>query len=321
MNFKLRNFYILTIILILSSGCVRSRVDDSDSPMEAEDGAYSVADSDSIRPDMPEQKQTLEFASTEEAMEFMKKSGHWDRYQQGIIPEMAEYNLKYATGLLNNEYKRFIIVDKASMKVLLYDKYGVLERKYGMACARNFGTKHRRADSRTPEGFFSAEGIYDSTDWLFTDDNGVTSKKKGQFGPRFIRIKCPNTSQIGIHGTCAPWSIGGRSSHGCIRLTNENILDLVKLVEVGMPIIVSPGPRDMLVNEREGYYVPSVATVPGGKRAVAANISHTETKTVSDTVKATKTEDTLPDAEPSSTPTPAPAEESPAAPSQPETTE
>ena len=42
----------------------------------------------------------------------------------------------------------------------------------------NFGTKHEKGDSRTPEGLFSVEGIYDSTDWLFTDDDGVTSKKK-----------------------------------------------------------------------------------------------------------------------------------------------
>ena len=68
-----------------------------------------------------------------------------------------------------------------------------------MACAKNYGTKHKKADSRTPEGFFEVEGIYNSTDWLYTDDDGVTSKKKGQFGPRFIRLKIPVTSQIGIH--------------------------------------------------------------------------------------------------------------------------
>lgn len=90
---------------------------------------------------------------------------------------------------------------------------------------------------------------------MFTDDNGVTSKVKGQFGPRFIRLKIPTTSQIGIHGTCAPWSIGNRCSHGCIRITNENILELVEFVEVGMPIIVNPGRKDILVNMRDSIDV------------------------------------------------------------------
>lgn len=230
----------------------------------------SIADSVAYVKDTVEKKperRVLSFSTVSEALGHMRESGHWERYSNGIIPTMAYENIGYAVKLLNNEYDRFIIVDKATMKVILYNKYGEVLKKYGMACAKNYGTKHRKADSRTPEGFFTAEGIYDSTDWLFTDDNGVTSKKKGQFGPRFVRLRCPNTSQIGIHGTVAPWSIGHRVSHGCIRLTNENILDLVQYVQVGMPVIVSPGPRDMAVNESEGYYISSVTTIPGRKRA------------------------------------------------------
>lgn len=200
------------------------------------------------------------FATAEAAMEYMETSGHWDKFKDGIIPRMTRENLPYANKLLTSKYKRFIVVDKGKMKVQLYDRYGRKELEYGMACAKNFGTKHKKADSRTPEGFFSVEGIYDSTDWLFTDDNGVTSPKKGQFGPRFIRLRIPTTSQIGIHGTCAPWSIGSRASHGCIRVTNENILELVELVEVGMPVIVNPGSRDMRVNLEEGFDVPYITT-------------------------------------------------------------
>lgn len=203
---------------------------------------------------------TGKFATAEAAMEYMETSGHWDKFKDGIIPRMTRENLPYANKLLTSKYKRFIVVDKGKMKVQLYDRYGRKELEYGMACAKNFGTKHKKADSRTPEGFFSVEGIYDSTDWLFTDDNGVTSPKKGQFGPRFIRLRIPTTSQIGIHGTCAPWSIGSRASHGCIRVTNENILELVELVEVGMPVIVNPGSRDMRVNLEEGFDVPYITT-------------------------------------------------------------
>ena len=165
--------------------------------------------------------------------------------------------------LLNNQHDGFLIVDKESMQVALYDRYGREQLKYGIACVRNYGTKHKKGDSRTPEGFFSVEGIYDSTDWLFRDDNGKVSKVKGQFGPRFIRLLIPGTTQIGIHGTRAPGSIGLRCSHGCIRVTNDHILELVKHVKPGMPVIVSPSRRDEKVNVNEGNRIPWVSVAKG----------------------------------------------------------
>lgn len=216
------------------------------------------------------EKVLLEFASADDAIKYMEQSEHADKYRSGILPSIAKENLKYATKLLNNDFDRFLVVDKSEMTIFLFDKYGRREKSYKMACAKKYGTKHKKADSRTPEGFFSVEGIYDSTDWLFTDDYGKTSKVKGQFGPRFIRIKNPVTTQIGIHGTCAPWSIGGRVSHGCIRITNEQIMELVKLVEPGMPVIINPGPKDVYVNESEGYNIPVITIIPrpGRERSI-----------------------------------------------------
>lgn len=233
----------------------------------------------------------IHMPDTESQLEFMRSSGYWDRYASGILPKMAQEQPDYCERLLNNKFDRFIIVDKGKMKVFLYDRFGNIEKKYGMACAKNFGTKHKKGDSRTPEGFFSVEGRYNSTDWLFTDDDGVTSPKKGQFGPRFIRLLTPGTRAIGIHGTCAPWSIGGRSSHGCIRLTNDNIMELVDLVETGMPVIVSPGTRDMLVNHEEGFDIPSVTTEPGGRRITLSNAQKREAERRAKAAKTEKSEE------------------------------
>ena len=41
-----------------------------------------------------------------------------------------------------------------------------------------------------------------------------------------------------IHGTSQPWTIGTRVSSGCIRLTNDNIIDLYKRAGVGAKVIV-----------------------------------------------------------------------------------
>ena len=218
----------------------------------------------------------------------MDASGHKGEYANGLIPEVAKSSPEYARRLINSRYDKFIVVDKARMKVILYNHYGHEIVSYGMACAKNYGTKKGKADSRTPEGFFSVQGVYDSTDWLFTDDNGKTSKVKGQFGPRFIRLAIPGTSQIGIHGTCAPWSIGARASHGCIRVTNENIMQLVELVEPGMPVIVIPGKRDRKVNREEGNDIVYFPTSP--KYAVSAaerrEILGQKEETPSDTIPA-----------------------------------
>jgi lipoprotein-anchoring transpeptidase ErfK/SrfK len=43
-----------------------------------------------------------------------------------------------------------------------------------------------------------------------------------------------------IHGTNDPSTIGGRVSSGCIRMTNEDVIDLYSRVNVGTKVIVLP---------------------------------------------------------------------------------
>lgn len=244
-------FAILATIAFGScSGSSKSRENNSDS-------------SDSLiaeiqKPKVPEPgDSTFHFKGTEEILHYLDTSRNSEKYKSGIMPTIARETPDYADKLIFELYRHdnFIVVDKASMRVILYDKYGHVVKSYGMACAKNYGTKHKKADSRTPEGFFSLEGKYDSTNWLFTNDWGYTSPVRGQFGPRFLRLKTPVTHQIGIHGTGSPKSIGHRVSHGCIRITNENILELYGLVKPGIPIIVLPGPKDREVNRREGFHI------------------------------------------------------------------
>jgi lipoprotein-anchoring transpeptidase ErfK/SrfK len=41
-----------------------------------------------------------------------------------------------------------------------------------------------------------------------------------------------------IHGTNQPWTIGAKVSSGCIRLTNEDIIDLYSRAKIGAKVIV-----------------------------------------------------------------------------------
>lgn len=203
--------------------------------------------------EVEEIRQKLYFGSPEEAIEYMNSSQDSRLYAQGILHAMAYDSLEYCQKLLNSEFKYFIIVDKGNMRVKLYDQYGILKKSYRCACGKNYGNKRKKGDCRTPEGFFQAGSVKNSTDWHYTDENGKRSENPGQYGPRFIRIITPGYSSTGIHGTDAPWSVGGRRSHGCVRIKNENILELAKFVTKGMPIIVLPGEKDKEVNLREEH--------------------------------------------------------------------
>lgn len=211
--------------------------------------AAPAADTVPVQPAPPSEPEpeAVHFADTASFHEYIARSDSAAQYAEGIIPDIARHHLPYADSLVNDTTGNFIIVDKGGMKLRLYDRYGREQRKYGIACAKAYGAKRSRTDGRTPEGFFRVKGIYDSTDWLFTNDDGVTSPVKGQYGPRFIRI----VPRIGIHGTGAPWSIGHRTSHGCIRVLNDNILELVDLVGPNTPVIIIPGPRDLAANHAD----------------------------------------------------------------------
>jgi lipoprotein-anchoring transpeptidase ErfK/SrfK len=42
-----------------------------------------------------------------------------------------------------------------------------------------------------------------------------------------------------IHGTNEPWSIGLNASSGCIRMLNENVIELHAKVKLGAKVIVT----------------------------------------------------------------------------------
>ena len=46
-----------------------------------------------------------------------------------------------------------------------------------------------------------------------------------------------------IHGTNEPWSIGEQMSSGCIRMLNEDIVDLYERVPVGTTVLVKRNGR------------------------------------------------------------------------------
>lgn len=57
----------------------------------------------------------------------------------------------------------------------------------------------------------------------------------GPFGVLWMGLSKPH---YGIHGTNDPASIGHEVSHGCIRMQNEDVLDLSSYVPVGTRVTI-----------------------------------------------------------------------------------
>ena len=130
-----------------------------------------------------------------------------------------------------------IVVSKQKMTLTVYDENDKVLLQTKISCGKNFGNKTRRGDKKTPEGTFKINMIQESSSWTWDFKDG-RGKIKGAYGPYFLRLKTPITTMIGIHGTCYPELIGTRTSSGCIRIHNDVILKLVKLVKIGTPVTI-----------------------------------------------------------------------------------
>ncbi|MGE5654175.1 MAG: L,D-transpeptidase family protein [Bacillota bacterium] len=66
-----------------------------------------------------------------------------------------------------------------------------------------------------------------------------TPNPGGPFGPRWMRLNVPYGG-YGIHGTDNPSSIGTAASHGCVRMVNEQVIELYDIVPLGTQVRILP---------------------------------------------------------------------------------
>lgn len=133
---------------------------------------------------------------------------------------------------------RRLVVDKPAFRLYVIEGADTVHT-YRVCVGENFGQKQRAGDCRTPEGQFKIVSIENASGWPYRPKDG-RPVQWGCYGPWFMRLNCPQTRSIGIHGTRVPQSIGTRASEGCIRLRNEDLERLKAQCYVGMPVTVLP---------------------------------------------------------------------------------
>lgn len=70
----------------------------------------------------------------------------------------------------------------------------------------------------------------------------ISKAKWGEgFGGSWMGLNVP-WGQFGIHGTLDPYSLGWSSSHGCIRMNNDEVAELYKIIPIGTKVTIVDGP-------------------------------------------------------------------------------
>lgn len=136
-----------------------------------------------------------------------------------------------------------IVIKKALFQMLIFSD-GKLIMTYPVALGKNPGDKQRVGDCRTPLGEFTITSIKDSHTWEHDFADDTLGPIPGAYGPWFLALSTLASETrsgnawtgIAIHGTHNPASIGTRASEGCIRMYNQDVDSLKRMVRIGTPV-------------------------------------------------------------------------------------
>lgn len=93
----------------------------------------------------------------------------------------------------------------------------------------------------TPTGTFTVEDKHPDPEWEHPITGEVVpAGVENPLGSRWIGFWTDGVNQIGFHGTNQAELIGLAVSHGCIRMTNDDIEQMYEQVEVGTIVVVRP---------------------------------------------------------------------------------
>jgi lipoprotein-anchoring transpeptidase ErfK/SrfK len=97
--------------------------------------------------------------------------------------------------------------------------------------------------------------------------NGLPGGVDNPLGARALYLyRGGKDTYFRLHGTNEPDTIGTKVSSGCIRLFNQDIIDLYNRAPVGTPVVVlqeGEEPRAVAAADTDGYYDPYGAEPPG----------------------------------------------------------
>ncbi|HLH93227.1 MAG TPA: L,D-transpeptidase [Xanthobacteraceae bacterium] len=154
--------------------------------------------------------------------------------EEGAHPALDPKFLPQTVAYTGSEKPGTIIIDTPNRFLFLVEPGGVA-RRYGIGVGRPgfawAGVKEITAKREWPDWRPPPEMIARQP-YLPTFMAG------GPENPLGARAMYLGSSLYRIHGSNEPWTIGGAVSSGCIRMRNEDVIDLYSRVKVGTRVIV-----------------------------------------------------------------------------------
>jgi lipoprotein-anchoring transpeptidase ErfK/SrfK len=155
-----------------------------------------------------------------------------------IDPEMLRQRVDYSTG----EPLGTIVVDTAARHLYLVEgdgkamRYGIGVGKEGLAFA---GTAIIKRKAEWPH-WSPTKNMMDREPARYRHlASGMVGGLGNPLGPRALYLyQGDRDTLFRIHGTTEPETIGGAVSSGCIRLINQDIIDLYSRVKIGSRVVV-----------------------------------------------------------------------------------
>jgi lipoprotein-anchoring transpeptidase ErfK/SrfK len=148
--------------------------------------------------------------------------------RQPIRPKVRTRDLK------RGRYATVITIDQSSFRLRLFK---------GLRFSKSYGVAVGQPAYPTPRGLFSIANKAVNPTWTAPDSPWAGAYRnesvpggsaENPLKARWMGI----VNGVGIHGTGDPGSIGSRASHGCIRMTVPDVIDLYPRVPVGTPVLI-----------------------------------------------------------------------------------
>jgi lipoprotein-anchoring transpeptidase ErfK/SrfK len=156
--------------------------------------------------------------------------------REALVGDSSEADLSVSIqdpAVTEDAFEKVILVRIGENKAYLYED-GKITHEYLVATGQ--------PAYPTPTGVFEiTEKRYMPT-WVNPAPDGWGSSMPASIPPGIsnpLGLRALNWSASGIrfHGTTATYSLGYNASHGCVRLSNDDIIELYDLVDVGTPIV------------------------------------------------------------------------------------
>jgi lipoprotein-anchoring transpeptidase ErfK/SrfK len=151
-----------------------------------------------------------------------------------ISPKLAKVTPKIRTKELKKAYPSVITIDRDHFRLRLFKR---------LKFVKGYGVAVGQPAYPTPAGRFEIQSKQVNPTWTAPNSPWAGEMAGQQVAggaadnPLKARWMGVNGA-VGIHGTGQPWSIGTRASHGCIRMTVPDVIDLFGRVSIGTPVLI-----------------------------------------------------------------------------------